>query len=330
MKPVLIHAIAAAIVLAQSCSDESPFIKETYVMGTKAIITIYGLDDKAASEAAGSAFHELHRIETVMSNWIEDSEVSLLNSNSKGLPYKVSEELFGLIEESFNYSRLTSGAFDITARPLVLLWGFQGGTPRIPSDAEISSALDKVGYGLVKLDRKNLTVTLPAGMHIDLAGIGKGYGVDRCVEILKERGVESALVNLSGNMYAIGSPHGREFWSVGIREPHGGDGIVGKLLLKDEAVATSGNYENFITLGGRRFGHIIDPSTGMTVDDILSVTVIAPSALAADALSTGMFVLGPEKGADAATRIPGLGAVYALEDDTYELVGEIGKKLTLD
>ncbi len=327
---IWLFALMAPVSFGLSCSNEAPFIKETFVMGTRAVITIYGLDDETASEAAGKALHELHRIETVMSNWIEDSEISLLNHNSEGLPVKVSKELFDIIEESFRYSRLTSGAFDITARPIVQLWGFQGGSPRVPSEEEIASALEKVGYHLVRLDRENLTVTLPARMEIDLAGIGKGYGVDRCVSILKERGVKSALVNLGGNMYAIGSPLGKEYWSVGIREPHGEDGIVGRLLLKDEAVATSGNYENFVTIGGRRYGHIIDPSTGRTVDHILSVTVIAPSALAADALSTGMFVLGPERGAAAAEKIPGLRAVYALEDDTYEFAGEFGKKLILD
>ena len=265
-----------------------------------------------------------------MSNWIEDSEISRLNNESKGRPIEVSRELFDIIEASFKYSRMTSGAFDITARPIVKLWGFQGGSPKLPTDKEIASTLELVGYHRVGLDRKNLTVSLPAGMQIDLAGIGKGYGVDRCVSILKEHGVKSALVNLSGNMYAIGSPFGREYWSIGIREPHGEEGIVGKLLLKDEAVATSGNYENFVMIEGRRYGHIVDPSTGRTVDHILAVTVIAPGALAADALSTGMFVLGPEAGAAAAEKIPGLRAVYALEDDTYEFVGDFGKKLILD
>ncbi|MBN2071894.1 MAG: FAD:protein FMN transferase [Candidatus Krumholzibacteriota bacterium] len=326
---VIIYASASLLFLS-SCSDQSPYSKETFVMGTKAVITIYGLGEKEASEAAGEALHELHRIESVMSNWISESEISMLNGRSKDGPVRVSDELFEIIEAAFEYSRLTSGAFDITARPLVKLWGFQGGEPRLPSSEEIDSTLAIVGYHRVILDRDEMTVTLPPGMQIDLAGIGKGYGVDRCASILKEHGVTSALVNLSGNMFAIGSPKGRDYWSIGIREPHGEEGIVGKLLLRDEGVATSGNYENFIMIDGQKYGHIIDPSTGRTIDHILAVTVVAPSALAADALSTGMFVLGPEAGAAAAAKIPGVKVVYALVDDTFEFTGNFGKSLLLD
>ena len=313
-----------------SCSEPAPYTKETFVMGTRAIITIYELDEETACAVAGEALHELHRIENVMSNWTEDSEISRLNSGSRGKPYIVSEELFGLIKAAFKYSGATSGAFDITARPIVRLWGFQGGTAALPSDDQIASVLKFVGYDKVALDGNKLTVTLPEGMQLDLAGIGKGYGVDRCVEILRSRGVTSALVNLGGNMYAIGVPHGRSGWSIGIREPHGEPGIVGKLLLRDEAVATSGNYENFVMIDGRKYGHIVDPRTGRTIDHILAVTVVARTALGADALSTGLFVLGHEEGAKAVENIPGVKAIYTLDGDIYEFIGHFGKSLILD
>ncbi len=324
-----IFLIAAAFTLSHSCCGRSPepFTKETFVMGTRCVVTIYGLDDIRAGEAAGEALHELHRIETVMSNWNEESAISLLNRSPADVPVAVAPELFGVLEESFHYSVLTAGAFDITARPLVRMWGFQGGTAELPSGERIAATLELVGYGKVRLDRENLTVTRPEGMQFDLAGIGKGYGVDRCVAILKRHGVTSALVNLGGNMYAVGAPPGRKAWSIGIRDPRGGDSMAGRLLLKDEAVSTSGNYENFVVIGGKSYGHIVDPRTGLTVDRQLSVTVVAPDAITADALSTGLFVLGPLEGRSAAEKIPGVKAVFLLENDESEIVGDFGNTL---
>lgn len=325
--------LATCFVLALlSCSGRDlPYTQDTFVMGTRCVITIYGMDEAKASEAAGKAFRELHRIESVMSTWKEDSEISMLNRSGSGQPVKISEELFGIIEEAFRYSELTGGAFDITARPIVRLWGFQdGGEPALPSEEDIRQALEKVGYEKVSLDRSRLSVTMPEGMELDLAGIGKGYGVDRSIEILRSEGVTDALVNLSGNMYGIGLPEGKDSWTIGIREPHGGEGIVGKLKLGEEGVATSGNYENFVTIGGKNYGHIVDPRTGRTVDHILSVTVIAPTALAADALSTGLFVLGAEEGKIAVESIPGVRAVFASEADVYEFAGEFGNTISFE
>ena len=322
--------------LTISCSRrEMPVTRETFVMGSKCIISIYGMKEDEAAALAGEAFHELHRIDGLMSNWRSDSELSLLNDGPKDVPVKVTEELFGIIERSIHYSGLTGGAFDVTTRPLVRLWGFQRKDDelileKIPSDEAISRTLLHVGSDRILLNRPSLSVTLPTGMQIDLAGIAKGYGVDRCVEILRGGGVKSALVNLSGNMYAIGTPPGREGWSIGIREPHGGSGIVGKITMADEAIATSGNYENFVILDGRRYGHIIDPRTGMTVDHLLSVTVVARSAIESDALSTALFVLGPGASLELSETLPGVRAAFALTDDSFEFIGSSGWKIETD
>ncbi|HSG28632.1 MAG TPA: FAD:protein FMN transferase [Candidatus Krumholzibacterium sp.] len=322
----LLAAMFLSPLLLSCSSEEKPCVKETFVMGTRCVITIYGMEQERASGIAGEAFHELHRLESMMSNWIGDSELSRLNAAVGPAPVSVSPELFEIIELSLRYSSLTGGAFDATARPIVRLWGFQRsegepGPGDIPTDGEIAAALGLCGYSRVKLDAEALTVTLPEGMQIDLAGIGKGYGVDRCVKILREGGVTSALVNLSGNMYAIGTPPGREGWSIGLRDPHGGNGIVGRFRITDEAVATSGNYENFVVIGDRRYGHIVDPRTGTTVDHLLSVTIVAPSAVEADALSTGFFVLGPRASREVADSLPGVRAAFALEDDSFEFIG---------
>jgi thiamine biosynthesis lipoprotein len=298
-------------------------------MGTRGTITIYGLSDDEAGEAAAEATREMHRIESVMSTWREDSEISRLNRDSNGKPFAVSRELAGLLERAREFSRETSGAFDVTAMPLVRLWGFQGGEAKLPSGAELSGALARTGWEKMLVDLEASTVTLLDGAEIDLAGIGKGYAVDRCVAILRERGVASGLVDLGGNMFAIGSPPGRDDWSIGIRDPEDPSGVIGKLLLRDEAVATSGNYENFVVIDGKKYGHIVDPRTGMTVDNVLSVTVVARTATESDALSTALFVLGPEESLGVPETFPGVRAVFALPGDAFEFLGDFGDRLEL-
>jgi thiamine biosynthesis lipoprotein len=302
-------------------------------MGTRAWVTIYGLSEREAKPLADEALRELHRIENIMSTWNESSELSMVNRSADGSMRPVSRELFTVVDSALYFSGVTYGAFDITARPLVKLWGFQGGEARLPTESEIDSALALVGYNRIGVDREAPGIALPRGMELDLAGIAKGYAVDRCVALLVERGVTSAMVNLGGNIYALGTPPGKRGWAIGLRDPLGSAGTVGALLLKDEAVATSGNYENFVEIDGVRYGHIIDPSTGRTVDHMLSVTVVAPTALASDALSTGLFVSGAARGSEIVERLAGARAIFAEPSGgriVYRTVGEFGDNLELD
>jgi thiamine biosynthesis lipoprotein len=329
---LLVSAFAATAFLAAACAPREPYTKETFVMGTKAWVTVASLSDDEAERAAQAAFREMYRIESVMSTWRPSSEISRLNDAANGAPVGVSRELYSLIDSSFFYSRATDGAFDVTVRPLVRLWGFQGGEPRLPSAKEIAHGLSRVGYGAVTLDSAASTVALPAGMQIDLAGIAKGYAVDRCVSVLAGLGVRSALVNIGGNIYAMGAPPGKKGWTIGVRDPNGGLEMAGTLELRDEAVATSGNYENFVEIGGERYGHIIDPRTGRPVSRVLSVTVVAPTGLASDALSTALFVLGPDEARAAVGRLAGVAALFALPGENgivYRAAGDIGRRLAL-
>lgn len=325
-------ALAAILILSVACSSRTPYTKETFVMGTKAWVTIAGLNDGAAERAAHEAFREMYRIESVMSTWRPSSEISRLNAESSGAPFAVSRELYSLIDSSLFYAKATSGAFDVTIRPLVRLWGFQGGEAAIPPDAGIVRALSDVGYQKISLDSAASTVTLPSGMQIDLAGVAKGYAVDRCVAALAALGVRNALVNIGGNIYAMGAPPGEKGWRIGVRDPKGGLETVGTLVLRDEAVATSGNYENFVEIEGQRFGHIIDPRTGRPASSVLSVTVVAPTGLASDALSTALFILGPDDGRAVTERLAGVAALFAMPDDhgiVYRAAGDIARRLAL-
>jgi thiamine biosynthesis lipoprotein len=317
------------ITLLSCARAPEPFVKQTFVMGTRGTITIYGLSDDDAEAAASDAVREMHRLEEVMSTWKEESDISKVNRTARNRPVKVSREMFILLNRAVSYSKITDGAFDVTALPVVKMWGFKGGEAKLPSNKEIFDAMMKVGWRMIVLDAVDTTVALYGGVTIDLAGIGKGFAVDRCVEILRDHGAESALIDLGGNMFAIGSPPGRDAWSIGIRDPEDSGGVIGKLFIRDEAVATSGNYENFVVIDGKKYGHIVDPRTGWTVDHVLGVTVIASTATEADAMSTGMFVLGPEKGEETGKSLPGIRVVFALPGDVFEFVGDFGEKLEL-
>lgn len=321
--------------MAPSCSNEGqPIKKETFVMGTKAWITIYSKDRRKALKSINKAFRELYSLDARMSNWKESSEISILNSSGDGKPHKVSKELFAVIDTALNYSRITDGAFDITARPIVTLWGFEGGKAELPEAEEIEKALKTVGYQNIVINRDSMSVRIPQGFELDLAGIAKGYAIDRCKEILKADGFGSALINLGGNIYAIGAPPGKKGWKIGIRDPLGSTDIVGMLSLKDMAVATSGDYENFVELGGKRYGHIVDPKSGYPVEGVLSVTVVAPTAIASDALSTGLFVLGPDKARSVVESLKDVSAVFALPTESgkieYKRIGSFNENCTLE
>ena len=328
----IITLLAGAI----SCSkSEKPITKDTFVMGTRAWITVYSKDRTEAEKAIKKAFREFYRIDSAMSNWKKTSEISRLNSLSGKGPARVSEELFNIIERAFSFSRLTDGAFDITARPLVTLWGFEGGKVHLPDHAEVKEALSRVGYTRVSLNRDSLSVTLPDGFEIDLAGIAKGYAVDRARDILENCGMESALINLGGNIYAMGNPPGKDGWKIGVRDPLGSTRVVARLVLRDLAVATSADYENYNVINGKRYGHIIDPATGYPASGVLSVTVIAKEAITADALSTGFFVLGPERSKEKIDTTKEVRALFAVQSDSgsieYIKIGEFGPtcRLTL-
>ncbi|MBU1853157.1 MAG: FAD:protein FMN transferase [Candidatus Omnitrophica bacterium] len=236
-------------------------------MDTFAEISLFGGDREKALEAKEEAFKEIERIEKLFSKFDEDSEVAKVNRLAGEKEIIVSLELFNIIKRALYYSRISKGSFDITSAPL-----------------------KKGRYRDIILDQNRLSVHfLDKDIKIDLGGIAKGYAVDRAKGILLLHGIESALIDIGGNIYTIGSPPRKKSWQIGIQDPREKDNIIYRLSLKNRAVATSGNYE--------RPSHIIDPANGMPSREVLSVTVVTDSAEAADALSTAIFVMGIEDGA---------------------------------
>ncbi len=267
------------------------------LMGTSWTIKIpldRDLKRETAQAVVESVFTELGRIEDLMSEWQPGTPVSLINSSAGSRPEEVPEELVGIIERGIAYGWLSSGAFDITWRGMGRLWTF-GDDFRVPEENEIREAVGRVDFRKIVIDGN--TVFLPeAEMAIGLGGIAKGYAIDRAGSKIRQAGISNFLVDGGGDILAVGRINGRP-WLVGIRDPRGDRlDLLRTLAISGGAVVTSGDYERFKIVDGRRYHHIIDPRTGFPADKCRSVTVFAPEAEKADVLATAVFVLGPEEG----------------------------------
>jgi thiamine biosynthesis lipoprotein len=265
-------------------------------MGTWGSVAIVTSDSTAVADAALASLLVFHRVDSLMSNWSDRSDVAHINRDAGRGPTPVHPEVATVLATALEVARASSGAQDITVEPLVRLWGFIGGKPRVPSAKEIDAVLPRIGYQKVRLDRAASTVAFARDdVRIDLGGIAKGYAVDEAAAVLRRAGIADALVDLTGNMRAIGNAAGHGGWVVGVRDPSRKLPHLARVHLHDQAISTSGNYEQFVEAGGKRYGHIIDPRTGWPARGPASVTVVAASALTCDAWDTGLFVLGSDE-----------------------------------
>ncbi len=270
-----------------ACSKQNTFSETRFLLGTDVEIKVIAKNKPAAQRAINTAFSEIEGIEKITSSFIEGNELALLNkAGSSG-----NCELFNIIDESLYFSRLTNGAFDITVSPLIKLWGFKIGKHKVPTDSEIKEILKIVGYQRIILDYKNKKVYLNKS-RIDLGGIAKGYAIDNAIKVLKTSGIKKGLVNAGGDIRFIGD----KTWSIGIQHPRMRSKLVKKIKLKNRAIVTSGDYERYFVENNKRYHHIINPVTGYPATECVSITVIANDALSADALATGLFVLGVTRG----------------------------------
>jgi FAD:protein FMN transferase len=277
------------------------------IMGTRCSVELWS-EDRAKGEAAiSSVFDDMHRIDRLMSTWKENTEISRVNREAAKRPVKISQELFGLLQESVRYSELTGGAFDITYASVGYLYDFKKGVH--PDSKAISAALPGVNWRRMKLDEKQLSVFFERpGMRIDLGGIAKGHSVDRGIEILQKQGITRAMVNAGGDTRIIGDRFGKP-WVVGVRDPDHEGKVFLRLPLTDTSFSTSGDYERYFDEDGKRFHHIIDPKTGDSARKCRSVTVISGTATRTDALTKSVFIMGPEEGIRFINTLPDVDAV---------------------
>lgn len=265
-------------------------------MGAMGMISAFGDDRGALMRGITRAIVEFQRLDNLLTIFNESSQVSRLNALGGREMVPVDEDVADILRFSVEMSWKTSGVFDITVGPLMDLWGFRGKKKEsVPAEREIAAVLESMGPDKIFVDEGERTAALlHPGTRIDLGGVGVGYAVDRAVKILKAEGIDSAFVNHSGDAYALGVPDESEGWEIGIPDPGNPEILSEKFLLCDAAVATSGGYRQFVTIGPHRFAHIIDPRSGIPGQTLQSVSLIARNAVTADALSTSLFCVGTE------------------------------------
>jgi thiamine biosynthesis lipoprotein ApbE len=263
--------------------QEEPVRQKRYLMGTFLTITSHG-----PAAAVEEAFEEVKRLEKVLSNYDDKSELSRLNREGS---LEASDDLLDFVRLSKRWSEESGGAFDVTVAPLVRLWGFKDGRHRVPSDAELSAGLGSVGSQRIRIDGR--TVRLDPGTELDPGAIGKGMAVDRAAAVLRKEGVKRALVDFGSSAAALGS------WELAIRDPFDAGRTLGTVSLEDETLSTSGSYEKCFEKDGKTYTHLLDPRTGRPVEDVVSVSVVAPTGAESDARATAVFVQRklPERGA---------------------------------
>lgn len=292
--------------------------RTVFMMDTVVQLRAVGRHSDAAVDAA---VEEMRRVENVFSRFDSDSEIAIINRQA-GSWTPVTAEVAALIEKGLGYGHLTEGAFDITIGALMNLWGFHTESPSVPAHDELERVLTLVDFARVELDFITEQVRIPPNYILDLGGIAKGYAVDRGRGVLLEHGMVHGMINAGGDIAVIGERPGGGGWRVGIQDPVDSGSILAVVELTDMAIVTSGDYERFFEANGARYHHILDPRTGYPADGLRSVTIVAPSATASDALSTAVFVLGWSAGQTLIQKLDDVEAVLVNgNDDTWTSPG---------
>ena len=284
------------------------------MMGTIIQLKVYGSNAKEATE---KALQRINDIENKMSVNIETSEVTKLNAKAGISAQKLSMDTYSVIDKSVQYSKLTQGALDITIQPIVKLWGIGTDKERIPLKTEIDEKLKLVDYNDIILDAKSSTVKLRrTDQAIDLGAIAKGYTADEIKRVLVSNKISSALINLGGNVYAVGNKTDGTSWNIGLQNPLDTRGqYIGTISVTDKSVVTSGNYERFFIQDGKRYHHIYDSKTGYPSESgLISTTIISDNSIDGDALSTSTFIMGLTKGMKLVESIKGVEAIFITAD----------------
>ncbi|HKR30774.1 MAG TPA: FAD:protein FMN transferase [Terriglobales bacterium] len=291
------------------------FSQSRNAMGTVFAIHLYAESEIQALSFFEGAFEEVERLEETLSKFRPSSEICRINRLAATQPVTTDPEIFSLIVESLRYSEQTCGSFDITVGPLMRTWGFFRSEGHFPDAGELSAARERTGFDKVLLDRGSRTIQFSVPeMELDVGAIGKGYAVDRTADILREAGVHAALVVAgSSSVYAVGAPPDEDGWKIHVPDPVDRTRKISTVKLRDQAISTSGSYERFFELDGRRYCHVMDPRTGMPVEGVLQSTLIGSEGAMTDAISNALFVLGAQ-GKELFSKFERISALSVLAD----------------
>ncbi len=299
-------------------TERTAFKKGLKLMGNHFEISAVSDSEAWANEHIDAGIHEIQRIEKFLTTFNEDSETSLINRYAGMAPVTVSRETFDLIERSLRISRLTQGSFDISYGSIdKRLWNFDTNMKALPDKETAKKMVRLINYRNIILDDENCTVFLKEkGMRIGFGGIGKGYAAERARDIMKSAGVESGIVNASGDLTTWGlQPNGNP-WTIGIANPNSSNELFSYINVTNLAVATSGNYEKFVIINGKKYSHTIDPRTGLPVSGIKSVTIITLNAEIADAMATPVMIMGIKAGMNLINQMKDIEAIVIDDNDT--------------
>lgn len=335
-KKVIIFLITAILVITLvGCTKEKskePITRTELFMGTAIKVTLY---NGGSEEILDKAFKRVIQLEDLVSINKDGTEIVDLNKNSGIKPVKLSDDSFKIIEKGLEYSKASKGGYDITIGPLVKLWSIGLPEAKVPNKKEISESIKHVDYSKLKINKDSNEVFLSEkGMMIDLGSIAKGYAADEIVKLLKEEGVKEAIVDLGGNIYALGKKEGNKNWKIGIQDPNTERGnVVGTVETFNKSVVTTGVYERFIEKDDIKYHHILNPKTGYPYKtDIAGVSIIADKSIDADALSTLIFTKGLDEGLKFIETLDGVDAIFIMNDrkvyitegvrDSFKLINE--------
>jgi thiamine biosynthesis lipoprotein len=302
------------------------------VMGTFARIVVVAKNQEIAKTAIDAAFVEIEEVDRLMSDYKDDSQISKINRDAFKQPVNIGPPTFEVIQKSIEFSKVSDGAFDITVGPLVDLWRAAGESNSVPTKAELAAARAKVGYEKLIIDPNQMTVRFRVeGMRLDLGAIAKGYAVDKATAALQEAGAAGAMVDIGGDIRCFGIPVGRKKrWVVGLEDPSkavpglADRQVLLKLRIANAAVATSGDYRQFVLIDDKRHSHILNRTTGAGAAELASVTIITPNATDADALATAVTVLGAERGLALIEKLPDTEAILIPSRAKQKLVETSG------
>ncbi len=294
----------------------SIFKRVLKLMGNRFEISVVAAYELHANDSIDAAVEEIKRIERLLTTYNESSETCRINRNAGIEPVKVDPEVFNIIERSIRISRLTQGAFDISYGSIdKRLWNFDKTMTSLPDEAIAKQMVRLINYRNIELDAAAGTVFLKEkGMRIGFGGIGKGYAAERARYVLRKKGIESGIVNAAGDLTTWGYQPGGEPWTIGIANPDAATHPFSYLNISNMAVATSGNYEKFVLIGGKKYSHTINPKTGYPVTGIKSVTIISPNAEIADAMATPVTVMGIKAGLDLINQVKDMACII-IDDD---------------
>ncbi|MBI3609555.1 MAG: FAD:protein FMN transferase [Nitrospirae bacterium] len=302
----LVLGLTFCLAATPASSFGKTFKKNTVLMGTDIELIASDTDETKVHAAFDAAIGEMARIENVMSEWKEETPVSMINRMAGRKAVTVPDELLHVIVAGQTISELSGGAFDISWAAMRGLWKFSKGDEKIPTPDEIRKTQPLINYRDIQLDQTRKTVFLKKpGMGIGLGGIAKGYAVDKAMQVMVNAGIKNAVIKAGGDMRIQGTEDGKP-WAIGIQHPRDKTKLLGTLALTNISLSTSGDYERFFIKDGILYHHIIDPKTGYPARGCRSVSILAPDTMTSDALSTAVFVLGPEKGMTLIKSLPGI------------------------